>query len=521
MIKHRLIFLILPLCCLWSSTAFSVEAGNPILSIGGIVQSPMQLSLPDLQKFNPVKVLARPKAGAKVTIRYGTVPLRNLIELAKMQKPFQGLAISVKNHQGEQTVLSWGEVFLAGRDRIFVAHSVNAGASAPYQDLPALILERDKKASLFLGKITFIEVIQTAHFQSGPAYSRKAVTSESVRGRMLESVLEKMAIKLEQTDILRITSADGKAVILSIGDLESRAAPAVISRPGNRSDETSYDLVFPGDASKARTLEKIAFIDVVSLIQKPMLYVIGVGCGDPNLLTNEAISAMGRSDAFIGKEDYQKSFAGYIAGRPVLFDPFMQLARYQKARHPEFTEQEAEKTANAVYADNIETVRKLLKENRIIGLLEPGDPTLYGGWRNWLSEYIPQDQIKIIPGMSSFSVANAILGEFDLTDNPLVIVEPEDLKANDALLQAAAQNGHTLVVFMGLNRMKSLIPSLSRHFPPDTPLFVVYYAGIAGQEHRLSTTISKAIDATDAEKENFIGLIYVGRELKTSSQAPR
>ena len=489
-----------------------------MLSIGGIVQSPMQLSLPDLQKFNPVKVLARPKTGVKETIRYGTVPLRSLIELAKIREPFQGLAISVKNHQGEQTVLSWGEVFLAGRDRIFVAHSVNAGASAPYQDLPALILERDKKASLFLGKITFIEVIQTAHFQSDPAYSRKAVTSESVRGRMLESVLEKMAIKLERTDVLRITSANGNAAIVSIGDLQSAAAPAVVSRPANRADETSYDLVFPGDASKARALDKISFVEVLSLKQKPMFYVLGVGCGDPDLLTNEAISAMGRADAFIGKEDYQKSLAEYIAGRPVLFDPFMQLARYQKARHPEFTDQEAEKTANAVYADNIETVRKLLKEGRIIGLLEPGDPTLYGGWRNWLSEYIPADQIKIIPGMSSFSVANAVLGEFDLTENPIVIVEPEDLKADDALIQAAARNGHTLVVFMGLNRMKSLVPLLGRHFPPDTPLFVVYYAGIDGKEHRLSTTISKAIDATDAEKENFLGLIYVGRELKIPSR---
>jgi precorrin-2 methylase len=255
--------------------------------------------------------------------------------------------------------------------------------------------------------------------------------------------------------------------------------------------------------------------------QKPMMYVVGVGCGDPKLLTNEAISIMAKADFFVSKDDYQKTFATYIAGRPVLFDPFMQLARYQKARHPELTDAEAGKKADAVYADNIQMLRKALKEGKVVALLEPGDPALYGGWRNWLSEYIPKEQLTVIAGMSSFSVANAVLGEYDLTRKPIIIAEPEELKANEPLIQAAAQNGSVIVVFMGLNRMKSLVPLLGRYFPPDTPLIIVYYAGIAGKERRIQTSLSKAKEVADAEKENFLGLIYIGRDLKDLEKPSR
>lgn len=83
----------------------------------------------------------------------------------------------------------------------------------------------------------------------------------------------------------------------------------------------------------------------------------------------------------------------------------------------------------------------------------------------------------------------------------------------------AARNGNVIVVFMGLNRMKSLVPLLGKHFPPDTPIFVVYYAGIAGKERRMRTSLSRVIKDTDAEKDSFLGLVYIGRDLKDSGKA--
>jgi precorrin-2 methylase len=528
--KKHWIFLILPVCChLFHVPAFSVEAENPVLSIGGLVQSPIQLTLPNLQQFRQETISIYENIGpkGKRSVRYGAVPLRSLIELAKIQDPIRDLAVSVKNNRGEQIVLSWGEIFLPVRNRIFIAGTVETGDSKLHQDLPALILEYGNGVYLSVKRITFIEVTPIAPFKSDPANLRKAalpgtltgplVKTKSIQGYALQSVLDQFAIKPEQTDVLNITAGNGNAVV-SPGELKSDAAPIIVPRKAGDQEETTYDLVFPKDRSRTRWLENVDGIEIISLKQKPMIYVVGVGCGDPNLLTNEAISIMGKADAFVGKDDYQKTFAGYIAGKPVLFDPFMQLARYQKAGHPELTDEEAEKRADAVYASNIQMLRKALKEGKIVALLEPGDPTLYGGWRNWLSEYIPRDQLKVIAGMSSFSVANAVLGEYDMTQNPIIIAEPEKLRANESLIQTAAQNGSVMVVFMGLNRIKGLVSLLGKYFPPDTPLIVVYYAGIAGKERRVETSISKAIEVTAAEKESFLGLIYIGRDLMHSDK---
>ncbi len=524
-----LLFLILPVFCLFCVHAFSTEAESPKFSIGGLVQSPIQLTLSDLQKFRQKAISTYEDKGTKGkrAVRYGAVPLRSLIELAKIQDPIQGLAISVKNNRGEQIALSCGEIFLSTRDRIFLAGSTETDDDNLRQDLPALLIEHNNRTYVFLKKVVFIEAVSATLFRSDPAnpikvslpgtFTGPLIKTKSIQGYTLPSVLDNIAIKLEQTDVLNIAAKNGN-VVVSSGELKSDAAPVLAPRRTEDRKETTYDLVFPGDDTRVRWLENIDYIETISLKQKPMMYVVGVGCGDPNLLTNEAISIMAKADVFVSKDDYQKTFAGHIAGKPVLFDPFMQLARYQKASHPDFTDSEATKAADAVYADNIKMLRKALSEGKIIALLEPGDPTLYGGWRNWLSGYIPQNQIRIIAGMSSFSVANAVLGEYDITKKPVIIAEPEELKANEPLIQTAAQNGNVIVVFMGLNRMKNLVPLLGKYFPPDTPLIIVYYAGIAGKERRIQTSLSKAIETTDVEKENFLGLIYVGRDLKNSER---
>jgi precorrin-2 methylase len=515
------------LCCfLLSGLVFSAQAERPIFSIGGLVQSPMQLTLNDLLHFKQEFIPANESGD----LQYGPVPLRSLLELAKIQEPVQNLAISVKNSSTEQTVLSWGEIFLPERNHVFVAGSVNTRDGKIFQDLPALVLVHNNKVEVSLKKITHIEVTSIADFKSDAINVRRAALPETLTGPMIQtlsargyalgSILEQINLNPGQTDVLNVV-AGGDNSVISAEELQSSAGPLIVPHAAESQKQSSFDLVFPEDSSRDRWLEKIDAIEVISLKQKPMLYVIGVGCGDPNLLTNEAISIIGKADLFVSKDDYQKTYAGYIAGKPVLFDPFMQLARYQKASHPELSDSEAEEKADAVYADNIQTLRKVLKEEKIVALLEPGDPTLYGGWRNWLSEYIPKDQLTVIAGMSSFSVSNAILGEYDLTQKPIIIAEPEELKAGESLIESAAQNGNVIVVFMGLNRMKALVPLLGKYFPPETPLIVVYHAGIAGEEHRIQTSLSKAIETTDAEKEGFLGLIYVGRDLPVaSSQLP-
>ena len=515
--KKLSLSLILFCISLFSVPAFSYGAEDPILRIGGLVQSPIYFSFSDLQQFRQEEISAL--EGVEAKARMSAVSLSTLIGLAKSQEPVEELAISLKNIRGDQIILSGGEVFLKSRSRFFIAGSV-VGDNKLREHLPALIMEDNYKSRIVLRQISFIEVISIAN--PHPANPRRIslpgtlsgtlVKINNAQGYPLKAILETITPKIEPTDILRIKARGRGAFAVSPQELASEAAPIIVPRR----EGGKYDLALPGYSKKGQLLEEIESIEAISLKQKAMMYVVGVGCGDPNLLTNEAISIMAKADVFVSKDDYQKTFAGYIAGRPVLFDPFMQLGRYQKSRHPEFSDAEAEKRANEVYADNIRMLKKALSDGEIIALLEPGDPALYGGWRNWLSGYIPQDQIKIIAGMSSFSVANAVLGEHDISKNAIIIAEPEQLIANELLMQSAAEKGNVLVLFMALSRMKSLVPLLGKYFSPETPVNVVYFAGIAGKERRVQTRLSKVMERTAAERENFLGLVYIGRDLKAS-----
>lgn len=504
-------FFCIPVAC-WG-------AEIPMLRIGGLVQAPLHLSLSDLQRLRGEILPVYAETGRKEEAigKFNAVALRNLIGLAKTQGGIESLALSIKNSHGEQMVLSGGEVLTKARDGYFVAESVTGGSSAAAGRLPALIIEKNRRFYLALRQISFIEVISVAQLPSNLDDSRKITLPDSIKGRLvktasiagyrLQSVLDQIALKPGATEILKFTAKDGSAITVSAQELENDPGPLVVPR------DTRYDLRFREGERKG--LEGIESVEIINLKQKPMMYVVGVGCGDPNLLTGNAISIMAKADVLVSKQDYLETFAGYIAGKPVLFDPFMQLARFQKAQHPEITDEEAEKRADQVYADNIRMLKAALADGKIIALLEPGDPTLYGGWRNWLSGHIPQNQIQVIAGMSSFSVANAVLGEHDISKNAIIIAEPEQLISNEPLVQTAAEKGNVLVLFMGLSRMKSLLPLLGKYFPADTPVHIVYYAGIAGKERRMRTSLSEVLQRTESEKENFLGLVYIGRELKS------
>lgn len=102
-------------------------AAHPALSITGLVRQPLNLTLNDLKNLHGVQVQLNEvfKDGSyKGSFMYRGVPLRTLLELADIQKD-QGhfkkrvdLAITVKNEDGQQIALSWGEVFYKNPGRI-------------------------------------------------------------------------------------------------------------------------------------------------------------------------------------------------------------------------------------------------------------------------------------------------------------------------------------------------------------------------------------------------------------------
>ena len=107
------------------------------------------------------------------------------------------------------------------------------------------------------------------------------VKINNVRGYRIKAILEPITPKLEPTDILKITVRGRGGFAVSPQELASEAVPLIVPRK----EGGKYDLALPGYGGKGQLLEEMESIEAISLKQKAMMYVVGVGCGDPNLLT--------------------------------------------------------------------------------------------------------------------------------------------------------------------------------------------------------------------------------------------
>ncbi len=529
----------------------SSTVGNPAmeaLSVVGLVQNPVWLTKKDLSRFNqaiPIRTLleiARIQRNAKDKMSAKTkTGSDNIAEKGKNIKNNSDIAISIKNKDGKQVVFSLDSILECSEDQITIVNQKN-------NRLPDLVIKKGSKSIFPLKNIISIDVMQfsingdndknykfeyiiqgnngSKMFLDDVSAKCKVVdipiknmkelpqqsSKNSYRGFSLYEALSKTQIKAEHTDIFTVISIDGETASFSLFELEKPNPPVIIQN--KKGDRYSYDLIVKEDKSKVRWIKNIGLIKQVDLKQKPMIYVIGMGCGDAGLLTNQAISYMGRADVFICMEKYKHNFAGYMSGKPVLFDPFLQLPAFCRKNHPELSVEESEKMAKEVYNRDMQMIRDALNSGKTVALLEPGDPAIYGGWRNWLSPNFSSDKIKIIPGISSFTVGNAILGKYDITETSLIITEPETIKKDESLIKSAAETDSTMVIFMGISRIGSLAPIFAKYYAVDTPVHLIFYAGITGSEIKMKTTLGKVAEDIGSDKENFLGLIYIGNKLR-------
>ncbi|MCX5812940.1 MAG: SAM-dependent methyltransferase [Proteobacteria bacterium] len=541
---------------------------NTTFSITGIVQNPIWLTTKNLSQFKQVTVFKTMKGKTRKPDQYTGTPIRTLLEIVKIQKNEKDklasknkkpgnydnaeketniknnsdIAVSIKNKDGKQIIFSLDYILQGSENEIILVNNktnrlpelvMKTGSKDIFSSKDIISIEvmqffvkqdenKDDKLQYITyvenkAKISLLEALAKCETIKVPSKNIKALSAKTstnlYTGCSLYEALSKLSVKAEYTDIFTAISDDGYSASFSFTELENSNSPVIIIQNRNNS-QYSYDLVVTGDSSKARWVKNISQIKQVKLKQKPMIYVIGMGCGDISLLTNEAISYMGKADVFICMEKYKHSFAGYMSGKPVLFDPFLQLATFYRKNHPELSAEEAEKMAKDIYNRDMQMIRDALNSGKIVALLEPGDPTIYGGWRNWLSPNFPNDKVEIIPGISSFAAANAMLGKYDITETSVIITEPETLKYDESLIKSAAETESTMVIFMGISRMNDLAPVFAKYYAKDTPVHLVFYAGITGNKIKIKTTLEKVVKDISANKENFLGLIYIGSKLR-------
>lgn len=326
------------------SMLFSVSgwAGSPpAISITGAVQQPLNLTMEDLRALQSITVRLN-----EVTMDeeyngvfyFRGIPLRTLLELAAIRKEKTSfpkpvdLAILVRNKQGKQVVLSWGEIFYGNHSEVVLAFS--ATPIIPHHDCnkchepeeyqerlevlsrpvgyPKLVVANDFYSDRCLEHVTSIEVFDlrlkmkrkkmerlyssgftvTGDVKKNMSISRlnsyqhveiiaKMVGDgagyhgmRSYGGVLLSELLQKAGVQPDVTQGFIFAAPDGYRALLSSGEvfLSSRGKHIIIAdQIGNETIEEGgrFKLLLAGDLAADRWVKAINNIVIVTFKQKP------------------------------------------------------------------------------------------------------------------------------------------------------------------------------------------------------------------------------------------------------------
>ena len=227
-----------------------------------------------------------------------------------------------------------------------------------------------------------------------------------------------------------------------------------------------------------------------------MLYFIGAGSGDPELLTVKGKRIIDSSDVII--------YTGSLVNKELFTDI-----------------KEGAKLINSAPL-NLDEVLEIIFDSNSKGLniarVHTGDPSMYGAVREQMAALDKAGiEYEVIPGVSSvFAGAAAIKREFTLPGVTQTLIltrmagrtpvpESEDIE-NLAKIQAS------MAIFLSIANIDKLVKKLMTSYPKETPAAVVYKASWPEQKIIIST-LENIADKVKEANINKTAIIYVGRFL--------
>ncbi|MFP3870534.1 MAG: SAM-dependent methyltransferase [Syntrophobacteria bacterium] len=253
-------------------------------------------------------------------------------------------------------------------------------------------------------------------------------------------------------------------------------------------------------------------------------YVIGTGPAGPRTATLQALKTMKRMDFILADTDRQVNlFAEYIGGKPVLFDPWKGLWDYKGKSYKKLTQEEMARfkvERFRIRDERVEQIKRLLTGGKDVGLLDSGNPCLFGPSHWYVEQFDPEDVV-IIPGMGCDAAAMAALGKSAIpayNTRFLMQTSPGFLLGRGLeerqILEDLAKYPTTMVLYMALREPENLFAALEDVLPPDMPCAVVYWAGYPDRQRIVRGTVAEMGEKVAEDKENFMGLLFIGRFLE-------
>ncbi|WP_413350487.1 MULTISPECIES: precorrin-2 C(20)-methyltransferase [Prochlorococcus] len=189
-------------------------------------------------------------------------------------------------------------------------------------------------------------------------------------------------------------------------------------------------------------------------IDSPSFTIVGVGPGDPSLLTIAAVDAIKKAKVIVFPvSDYnKKSFAAEIVKKYTKFKKNISII-FPMARR-DFDPDE-------IWSNAVEKIVKFIQNGESVVLLCLGDTSLFASSSNILriiKNTYPEIMTKTIPGISSLSAA-AALNDFDLVKKGETLIIKECPSSNSELtsLIRESKGKKTVLAIMKVGKRWNLV----------------------------------------------------------------
>lgn len=188
-----------------------------------------------------------------------------------------------------------------------------------------------------------------------------------------------------------------------------------------------------------------------------MVYFIGAGPGDVDLITVKGRDTLAKADVVI--------YAGSLVS----------------SEHLKFCKENVEvhNSAKMTLEEVIEVMKNAKAENKMVVRLHTGDPSIYGAIKEQMDELDKLNiQYEVIPGVSSFTAAAAaIKKEFTLPSVTQTViltrVEGRTPVPETEDLEKLAEIGASMAIFLSISMIDKVVDKLRKGYKRNVPIAVV------------------------------------------------
>jgi precorrin-4 methylase len=234
---------------------------------------------------------------------------------------------------------------------------------------------------------------------------------------------------------------------------------------------------------------------------RTQFYLVSTGSGDPDNITLRAVNTIKDSDIIFCSKRIRDKFPVLLQGKEIHDPGFGLFAVYGKK--PE----EAKKSKRFNYEEKIKQLNQItriirngIKEGKVVSVLCSGDPTIYGP-NMWYLEAFEDLDPEVVAGVSCFNAANAALRKgvtSGVKAHSVILTAAFGGKEYSGLdsIEKLAQNQATMVFFTMFLDLKKVVKKLKTHYPKDTPVAIVLFAGYRDKQKIIRATLGTILEKT-------------------------